>query len=91
MKMKIFDFYLKQLYLAKFDHKNFNPFWTWKNIFLEVFWKIEYLKLYLHLPSNFVYMNSRKKSRNIDGFFYKSIGEDDTSRNKESVVYCLLT
>ena len=32
-------------------------------------------KLDFHLPSDFVYMNSRKNSGGIDVFFSKSIGE----------------
>ena len=26
-------FYLEQMQLAKFDHRNFNPSWSWKYIF----------------------------------------------------------
>ena len=79
-------FYLKQLQLAKFNHKNLNLYWSWK---IEKFLENWIVKLYFHLPSDFVCISSRKKSRGIIFFSVnQSENNDDTSENKESAVYC---
>ena len=49
------------------------------------------LKLYFHLLSDFVYIYFRKNYVGIDVFSVNQLENNDTSGNKESVVYCLLT
>ena len=44
-------------------------------------------RLYFHLPSNFVYMNSGKGSGCPDAFFCKTTDNNDSSENKRSAVY----
>ena len=72
MKVKIINFLSKVATACKsaflFDHKNFNFFWSRKKFFfLDFFGKLN-TKLCFHLPSDFLYTNSRKNSGGIDDF-----------------------
>ena len=71
IKLKIFDFLSEiAIRLAKFCHKNFSPFWSWKcNFGGTSFSKNWILKLYIHGPSNFWHINSRKKISGVLQFF----------------------
>ena len=78
IKLKIFNFLSEiAIRLAKFYHKNFNPFWSWKCNFGGIsFSKNWILKLYIHGLSNFWHINFREKKYWVYcGFFCKSIGE----------------
>ena len=44
--------------------------------------------IYIHLPSNFLYMNSRKSIREYCCFYVNHIDSNDTSGNKGSTVFC---
>ena len=80
--------------LAKFEHKT-SILNDHENVFHWIFFGIffnQILKLYFHLPSNIVYMNSRKKSGCIYRFFsVNQFENNDSSQNEESTTYCLLT
>lgn len=85
MNWKFSTFYLKYVQLAKLDHKNFSPFWSWKYVFLGTYLLKNWIKtLYFHLPLNFVYVNSRKNYVGIDAFSVNQIENNDKSGNKES-------
>ena len=42
------------------------------------------IKLYFHLPTNFVYLSTRANSGGIDTFFLTQLEKNDTSGNTHS-------